>query len=63
MEMDEIKADLEFCIGRRDMAQRSADLAASQGHLFDVGVYLDSVNGWNDLIDTLTAEINKGDAK
>jgi hypothetical protein len=31
--------------------------------LSDVGEWLDSVDGWNDLINTLTTEINKGDSK
>ena len=43
--------------------QLAADLAASKGDLSDVGEWLDSVDDWDDLIDTLTTEINKGAAK
>mgnify|MGYP006267113261 CR=1 FL=1 len=60
MEMDELKADLQFCVERKALAQLAANLAASKGHLSDVGEWLDSVDGWDDLIDTLTTEINRG---
>ena len=63
MEMDELKADLQLCIERKALAQLAANLAASKGDLSDAGEWLDSVDGWNDLIDTLTTEINKGAEK
>lgn len=63
MEMDELKTDLQFCVECKAAAQLAADLSAANGHLFDAGVWLDSVKGWDDLIDTLTTEINKEAAK
>lgn len=55
--------DLQFCLDRAAMAQRAADQATAKGNLEDASEWLEHVDGWNDLIGTLLADIKKGAAK
>ena len=63
MDIAKLKDDLQFCIQRQNDALCAAGLAVSKNNLIDASWWIDSAEGWQELIDdikhTIDAEVRE----
>lgn len=59
MDIAKLKDDLQFCIERKYMALRQADMAVSKNDLNDASYWVDSADGWQELIDDINNTIDE----